>query len=67
MNKEKFYQYIKDFNGGDFEKVASTYYTEDVIFDTPDYRYEGKEEVKKFFIEFHKGMDETLRIENVLY
>ena len=66
MNKEKFYQYIKDFNRGDFEKVASTYYTEDIIFDTPDYRIEGKEEVKRFFTEHHKGMDETMMIENVL-
>jgi ketosteroid isomerase-like protein len=66
MNKEKFFQYINDFNKGDYEKVVSTYYTEDIIFDTADYRHEGREEVKKFFIEIHKGMEETLRPENVL-
>ena len=33
MNKEKFFQYINDFNKGDYEKVVSTYYTEDIIFD----------------------------------
>ena len=67
MDKEKYLQYVSEFNKGeDFEKVVSTYYTPDVVLDMPTIRLEGRDKVLKFFIDVHKGMKETLKIESLL-
>jgi hypothetical protein len=67
MDKEKYLHYVSEFNKGeDFEKVVSTYYTPDVVHDTPTIRHEGRDKILKFFIDVHKGMKETLKIESLL-
>lgn len=67
MDKEKYLQYVSEFNKGeDFEKVVSTYYTSDVVLDMQTIRLEGRDKVLKFFIDVHKGMKETLKIESLL-
>jgi hypothetical protein len=66
MNKERFHQYIADFNKGDYREVLSTYYAEDAILETPDVRYEGLENVIDFFIRSHKGVKEFLTVTNLL-
>jgi hypothetical protein len=66
MEKKKYFQYIKDFNKGDFDKWTSTWFTKDVILQTTGYRGEGREEVTRHLIENHKGLRETLRVEDVL-
>lgn len=66
MNKEKFFQYVKDFNKGDYRGFISTYFTEDAIFETPDVRCEGQESIMNFFIRGHKGVNEVLKVKNIL-
>ena len=66
MNKDKFLQYIKDFNKRDWEKFVPTYFTEDVILETANYRPKGIKDVKKHFIDFSKGLIETLTATKVL-
>jgi hypothetical protein len=61
MDKEKYLQYVSEFNKGeDFEKVVLTYYTPDTV------RLGGRDKVLKFFIDVHKSMKETLKIESLL-
>jgi hypothetical protein len=67
MDKEKYLQYVSEFNKGeDFEKVVLTYYTPDVVLDMATVRLEGRDKVLKFFIDVHKSMKETLKIESLL-
>ena len=66
MNKERFLQYIKDFNKGAYREVFSTYYTKDAIFETPDVRWEGQERIIDFILKGHKGVHETLTVKNML-
>lgn len=66
MDKETYLQYVQDFNKWDWEKFIQKYFAEDIIFETPNYKFEGIEKVTEFFIEFHKGLDEILRAEKVL-
>ena len=66
MNKEKFFQYIKDFNEGDYRHFILSYFTEDAIFENPEVRHEGRENIIRYFIKSHKGVHEVLRVKNIL-
>jgi len=66
MNKEKFLQYIKDFNEGDYRHFILSYFTEDAIFENPEVRHEGRENIIRYFIKSHKGVNEVLRAKNIL-
>jgi hypothetical protein len=66
VNKEKFLQYINDFNTGDYRQFILTYFTEDAIFENPELRVEGRENITHYFIKSHKGVNEILRVKNIL-
>ena len=66
MNKENFLQYIKDFNEGDYGQFILSYFTEDAIFENPEVRHEGRENIIRYFIKSHKGVNEVLRAKNIL-
>jgi hypothetical protein len=66
VNKENFLQYIKDFNKGDYRQFILSYFTEDAIFENPELRYEGRENIIHYFIKSHKGVNEVLRVKNIL-
>jgi len=66
MNKQGFFQYVKDFNKREYTEFISTYFTKDALFETPDVRCEGQESIIDFFIRGHKGVDETLKVKNIL-
>ena len=66
MNKEKMMQYFADYNSGDYKKAISTHYTQDAVFESPDYRFIGQESIIAFLTESHKGLSEVLRVLNIL-
>ena len=66
MNKEKMMKYFEDYNSGDYKKTISTYYTQDAIFESADYKFTGQQNIINFLTESHKGPSEELRVINIL-
>jgi hypothetical protein len=66
MDKEEYYQYVKDFNGGDYRGFVAKYFAKDAYFENPDTKHKGHEDISDFFYSSHKGVRETLRVENLL-
>lgn len=62
MTKERMMEYYEVYNSGDHEKAVSIYYTQDVVFESPEVKYAGQENVIKFLVESHRaGVKEILR------
>ncbi len=71
MNKESIkklmMEYFQVYNSGDYQKVVSTYYTPDVIFESPEFKYVGSKDVSDFLVKSHrKGVTEKLKPINTL-
>ena len=66
MNKEEMMEYFKVYNSRDYNKAISVYYSEDAVFESADYKYEGKENIINFLTESHKGIEEVLQVKQIL-
>lgn len=66
MKREEVEKYYKAYNDGDFE-TASTYYSDDVIFEYQGKRYEGKENVFDWFAELGQAFNEEMTPTNILF
>jgi hypothetical protein len=66
MNRADILQYFEDYNTGDYEKTMKKYYTSDAVFESADYKLEGRDEIIKFMIESHRGSTETMKAKHVL-
>lgn len=66
MTKQDILNYIKDYNTGDYEKTMKKYYTPGAVFESSDYKLEGRDEIIKFMTESHKGSTEKMKAKNVI-
>lgn len=66
MTKQDMFKYFEEYNSGDYEKTMKKYYTPDAVFESPDYKLKGRDEIIRFMTESHKGMTEVMQIENML-
>ncbi len=60
MDKERMKKYFETYNT-DFEKAVDTFYTDDIDFEYPGGKYNGKEAVKAYFGKVQEKFKETLR------
>lgn len=66
MTKGEILKYFEDYNTGDYEKTMKRYYTSGAVFESADYKLQGRDEIIKFMIESHKGSTETMKAKHVL-
>ena len=66
MTKQDMFKYFEEYNTGDYEKTMKKYYTPDAVFESPDYKLEGRDAIIQFMIESHKGTKEIMKIKNML-
>ena len=67
MTKQKMMEYFDIYNTADYERVASLFYTEDVVFKFPADTFEGKENLLNFLKAVHpEGVKEIMRPTNML-
>lgn len=66
MNRESMLKYFKDYDSADYKKAVLTYYTQDAVFETADYKFMGQENIVNFFTESHKGITEKMKPVNLL-
>jgi len=64
MNQEKWEGYLKAF-AEDYENAIYTYYTEDVVFETPKNSFSGTQALLDYFNATRKGIREVLTPLNV--
>lgn len=61
VSKEWFNEYVNAYNSEDFAGCVSSYYGDDIIFETPGSKFTGKKEVLQFFQAIHVNGKETMR------
>jgi hypothetical protein len=68
MTKKKFTEYLKAHSTGDYARTASSYLTEDVVFENPLFGFVGADNYGKFFTEnlTNIGIKEIVRPKNML-
>ena len=66
MTKQDMLKYFEEYNTADYEKTMKQYYTLDAVFESPDYKLEGRDKIIQFMTESHKGMTEIMKIKNIL-
>lgn len=60
MNKEEFKKYFETYST-DFNQAIDTYYTDDIDFEYPGGKFQGKEAVRAYFAQVHEKFNEILR------
>ena len=60
MDKEGMNQYFETYST-DFNRAIDTYYTDDIDFEYPGGKYNGKDAVKAYFGKVHEKFNEILR------
>src|SRR5512136_1097392 len=66
MNRQDMLNYFEDYNTGDYEKTMKKYYTPDAVFESADYKLEGRDKIVKFMTESHKGSTEMMKAKHLL-
>jgi hypothetical protein len=66
MNRQDMLSYFEDYNTGDYEKTMKKYYTPDAVFESADYKLEGRDTIVKFMTESHKGSTEIMKARHLL-
>jgi hypothetical protein len=61
-----FEAYVRDFNGGDMQRVVATWYTPDVCFQSGRINARGRDEVREMLVFLYDGVHVTLRPQTVL-
>ncbi len=60
MDRESIKKYFETYST-EFEKAVDTYYTDDIDFEYPGGKYNGKDAVKAYFGKVHQKFNEILR------
>jgi hypothetical protein len=66
MKRQDMLSYFEDYNTGDYERTMKKYYTPDAVFESADYKFEGRDTIVKFMIESHKGSTEIMKAKHLL-
>jgi ketosteroid isomerase-like protein len=67
MTKQDIVEYFQVYNTGDYKKAASLYYTEDVVFATPDKEFPGRDNVIAMLENIHRGgVKEIMHAKNMV-
>ena len=59
-------QYFDTYNKADWELVGTRFYTEDVLFEAPEYEFIGREKTIDFFKRVHLKLKETMTALRIL-
>jgi ketosteroid isomerase-like protein len=67
ITKKEIMKYFDVFNSADYERAVSSYYSEDIIFESPNDKFVGRESILRVFIDAHAGgIKEILTPTNIL-
>ena len=66
MTKQRMLEYCEVYNSEDYDKVASEYYAEDIVFKTTRGETVGREAVRDNFKKFHQDVREITKFKNIL-
>jgi limonene-1,2-epoxide hydrolase len=66
MNRQDLLEYFEVYNTGDYEKTMKKYYTPDAVFESADYKLEGRDKIIQFMTESHKGSTEKMKAKHLL-
>ncbi len=65
MDKDGINKYFETYSS-DFDQAIDTYYTDDIDFEYPGGKFQGKEAVRGYFAKVHQKFNEILRPVNLL-
>ncbi len=68
MTKQRMTEYFEAHSAGNYERTASLYLTEDVVFENPLFKFVGSDGYSKFFLEnlTNMGVKEIIRPKSML-